>query len=341
MEPYFISYQEWIELQNIKKNKKLSKIESLLVIQNSDEQHIYNTIIKKLINLNIFDLSKISYQLILFLSPYIDCHLKDQLKQDNEIPNSILDIIFSIDNIAHTHTNTQNENIQPLEDKTIGNIFYLILDQLIILELLVKIHIFILYLNLHTNIIQKKNNDSNNSNDSNDSRRKINLPNIIIFKISNLVETLTHKIPKATISLLIMKSITKLGKLKPNYLNNLNNNLIHNLDKEFIDTKKNEINQYVNNINIQLDNFIILIMKCCDSRQTETDTFKFFWNICKNYISHMVITELQVFKIGLDILFIHLIKRYPEFEHKASSINKSILIHLEMELEELNSKLNI
>ena len=45
--PYFLSFLEWSQIQNIKKNRKITEIETLLVIQNSKEDNIFNTIIKK------------------------------------------------------------------------------------------------------------------------------------------------------------------------------------------------------------------------------------------------------------------------------------------------------
>ena len=51
----------------------------------NNENNLFNIIIKKLIHINIFDLSRISYLMIIFLSPYIDHYLQHVLNNDKEI----------------------------------------------------------------------------------------------------------------------------------------------------------------------------------------------------------------------------------------------------------------
>jgi hypothetical protein len=243
-EPYFLSFLEWTHIQNIKKDWKITEIESLLVIQNSKEYNIFNTIIKKLIRVNIFDLSRISYLVILFLSPHINPHLKELLHYDEDVPESILNRIYE----------TEKHDYLPPLDKTISNILNIVLNQLITIELFLNIHIFMLYLNLHNHY---KLNECNKTNST-----RSNSNNLFLFKISQLAEIITNKIPKSTLSLLIMKTINKLGKLNTNYFDN---NVLANLEKEYLDSKIDAIVNYSNKNNELLDDFIIHIIELCDS----------------------------------------------------------------------------
>ena len=332
-EPYFLSFLEWSQIQNIKKEKKITEIESLLVIQNSKEDNIFNTIIKKLVRINIFDLSRISYLVILFLSPYIDPHLKELLHYDEDIPESILNRIYE----------TEKHDYLPPLDKTIGNILNLVLNQLITIELFLNIHIFILYLNLH-NHYKLTQCDKTNSTRSNSS----NSNNLFLFKISQLVETITNKIPKSTLSLLIMKTINKFDKLNTNYFDNA---ALANLEKEYLDSKMMEIVNNSRKNNALLDEFIIQIMELCESvgysvgnsldDDNKPDNFILIWNKSRAHMIGILRNGIQLFKIGLDILITHLVKEQPDLKSKAPCISNSIMNFLEMEIDMLDTKLTI
>lgn len=324
---YFISFLEWVQLQNIKKTKKITEFDAYLAIQNCVEYNIFNSIINKLIRTNIFDLSRISYLIILFLSPYIDSHLKEILYHDEDIPTVIIDRYY----------NTELYDYIPPLDKTIATIINIVLNQLISIELFLNIQIFILYLNLHYHY---------KSISSTATR------NLHIFKISQLVATITKKIPKSCLSLLIMKITNKLGKIQTNYFDN---DILVGLEKEYLDTRINEINNTYNKNNELLDNFIIQIMKLCNTSNTynnmsssvdvdnssSSDNFILIWNASKNHIINIAKNKIKLFKISLDILIIHLVKEQPELKSKASCICNSIMNFLEIEIIQLDEKLNI
>jgi hypothetical protein len=318
-EPYFLSFLDWSYIQNIKKNRNITEIDNLLVIQNSKEDYIFNAIIKKLIRINIFDLSRISYLVILFLAPYIDNHLQELLNYDKDVPTSLLNRIYEI----HNYT--------PPLDKTICSIINIVLNQLITIELFLNINIFILYLNLHKHYKLTKQSISSN--------------NILLFKISQIVETITNKIPDSALSLLIMKTINKYGKLNKNYFNYFDNDILANLEKEHLDSKMNEIVNNSSKTNQLLDDFIIRVMGLCDSVGDSVgdkpDNFICIWNICKSHMINIMQNEIQLFKIGLDILIIHLAKEQPDLKSKASCISNSIMNFLEMEIDLLDTKLSI
>lgn len=315
-EPYFLSFIDWSHIRNIKKDRKITEINTLLVIQNSKEDHIFNAIIKKLIRINIFDLSRISYLVILFLTPYIDTHLKELLNYDEDVPTSLLNRIC---------------DYTPPLDKTICSIIKIVLNQLITIELFLNINVFMLYLNLHKHykcVLDKTNS-------------RITSNNIFLFKISQIVETITNKIPSATLSLLIMKTINKYGKLNTNYFNYFDNDILANLEKEYIDSKMTDIVNNSINTNQLLDDFIIRVMGLCDYVGEEPDNFKCIWNICRSHMINIIRNEIQLFKIGLDILIIHLVKEQPDLKSKASCISNSIMNFLEMEIDLLDTKLSI
>jgi hypothetical protein len=335
---YLISFLEWAQIQNIKKNKKITEIQTLLVIQNSSEYNIFNSIIKRLIRTNIFNLSKISYIVILFLSPYIDPHLKYVLENDEDIPIHIIESIYDTDNYTdnNANNNTENYNYSSPQDKTISNILNLVLNQLITMELFLNIHVFILYLNLHNTF----NSKGKLINSISTSRN-----NIFLFKISQMIEIITSKIPKSALSLLIMKIINKLGYL---HNNTFNNNEIINLKKDYLDSRITEITNSNNKNNELLDKFIIRIMNICDNKSgtannasMETDSFKNIWNTSKSHLVDVVKNSIMVFKISLEILIDKLIKEKPELESKASSIINSIMNFLIIEIDELDTKLSV
>jgi hypothetical protein len=318
--PYFLSLQEWIDLHNYKKYKKISETEGFLIIQNSKEDYIFNAIIKKLIRINIFDLSRISYLVILFLSPYIDPYLKEIINYDGDVSSSIHNRIYE---------NEKNDCLPPL-DKTICSMLNIVINQLISLELFLNINVFILYLNLHN---YAKNNARIISN------------NIFLFKITQLVDIITNKIPNSTLSLLIMKTINKLGKIHNNYFSN---DITANLEKEYFDSKMQEI---VNNSRINnklLDSFILQMMEIFesvnileDSASMDADNFIIIWNTCKSHMINIMRNGIQLFKISLDILIIHLVKEQPDLKAKASCISNSIMNFLEMELDLLDARISI
>jgi len=316
-EPCIVTLLEWTQIQNIKKEKKIMEIESLLVIQNSKENAIFNSIIKKLVRINIFDLSRISYLIILFLSPYIEPHLKELLNQDKDIPTSILSRIYD----------NKNYDYLPPLDRTISKIIELVLNYLITMELFLNIQVFILYLNLYNNC-------------SLDKSKTIDTNNIFLHKISKLIEITTYNIPSSALSLLIMKTINKLGSLNGNFFNN-NNCIAANLEKEYLDSRITDIMETTEIMNDLLDNFIIQIMELCDSNNSSVDNFVNIWNTSKNHIISIVRNGIGTFKISLDILIIYLIKEHPELDSKASCICNSIINFLEMEINLLDTKLNI
>jgi hypothetical protein len=325
--PFFITLPEWSQIQNIKKEKKIMEIESLLVIQNSKDHIIFNSIIKKLVRINIFDLSRISYLIILFLSPYIEPHLKELLNHDPDIPESIQSRLYE----------NETPDYLPLLDKTIYMILELILNHIITLELFLNIQVLILYLNLQFSY----------SNLAFHPKPPIpfttmNETNIILYKITNLVEIAKNNIPSSALSLLIMKIINKLGTLNTNFLNDTC--IIENLEKEYLDAKITDMLETSRIIDNLHNDFIIQIMKLCDTgtaSDVPSNNCIHIWNTSKNYIVNILLNSTAAFKIGLDILLIHLVKEQPELESRASCISNSIINFLEMEINSLDTKLNI
>ena len=190
---------------------------------------------------------------------------------------------------------------------------------------------------MHKHYILEQTQDKTNS--------RIISKNILLFKISQIVETILNKIPNSTLSLLIMKTINKYGKLNTNYFNYFDNDILVNLKKEYLDSKMNDIVNNSSKINQLLDDFIIRIMGLCDSVSDSVgdkqDNFICIWNICKSHMINIMQNEIQLFKIGLDILIIYLVKEQPDLKSKASCISNSIINFLEMEINLLDTKLSI
>ena len=142
----------------------------------------------------------------------------------------------------------------------------------------------------------------------------------------------------------IMKTINKFDKLNTNYFDN---DVLANLETEYLDSKITEIVNNSSKTNTLLDNFIIQIMELCDSvgnsvgGDNKPDNFILIWNTCRTHMVGIVRNGIQLFKIGLDILIIHLVKEQPDLKSKAPCISNSIMNFLEMEIDMLDTKLTI
>jgi hypothetical protein len=316
--PYFISFEEWSHIQNTKKARSISAIENLLIIQSSKEHEVFNTAIKKLVRMNIFDLSRISYLAILFLSPYLDPHLKEVLNYDEDVSTSIINRIYKIDG---------HDYLPPL-DKTISHIINIIINQIITMELFLNIHVFILYLNLTNHFKPDINTPDINTTIG------IGHENLIVFKIASLINTITSKITKSTLSLLIMKTINRLGRLNSSSI--LSKEQFANLEDEMVPKMQEILNNTRTNHEL-LDNFIITILKMCDCQQS----IDVIWNTCKNHLVSVMQNGIQLFKMSLDLLISLLAKEQPELQSKGSNISNSIMNFLEAELDLLDTKLTL
>ena len=153
-----------------------------------------------------------------------------------------------------------------------------------------------------------------------------------------------------------MKITNKIGKIQANCFDD---DILVGLEKEYLDAKINEIVNTSSKTNELLDNFIILIMELCDTSNADvdvsssinadagidvnanSDNFILIWNASKNHIINLARNGIKLFKIGLDILIIHLVKEQPELQSKASCICNSIMNFLEMEIIQLDEKLKI
>ena len=72
-----ITYDEWDEYININKQHMLDSIDNTLLIDKSQEHIQFINILKKIFNINIFNVSRITYSIFTFLHIYINKYLYD------------------------------------------------------------------------------------------------------------------------------------------------------------------------------------------------------------------------------------------------------------------------
>ena len=72
-----ITYDEWDEYININKQHMLDSIDNTLLIDKSQEHIQFINILKNIFNINIFNVSRITYSICTFLHIYINKHLCD------------------------------------------------------------------------------------------------------------------------------------------------------------------------------------------------------------------------------------------------------------------------
>ena len=332
---FIITYSEWCEILNVKKYNNLKQIETITILDDTSENVRFISLIKKLLNINIFDLSRISYLALLFFSPYIDVHLDNLIKSDRTLS---LAINYDVINPEYDH---DKYDFMPPLDNTITCILAHLLDLIIQIELYLNIHLLIIYSHIHnlasSTASNTTNNTTSNTNDININKNKNDNNNIskskCLHKLDSIIIQMNYGIKKSTHMLLLLKILNKLFNYNINYNTKLNDSLTKDISKEKIDRLHQNIK--INNDN--LDNFITAIF--------DLDVVEHFnsadviWSTSKDYIMKIIRTNLEHLETFINILLKYLILENHEEESKLISIKNSVINFISMEIDLIESKL--
>ena len=281
-----ITIDEWQEYIYYKKQLIIENINSLDDLDNSKDNIKFITILKSIINLKIFNISKFSYSAInlLIISSFINpIILYNIIKQDETITNSVEEYTESnLDTNTNTNTNT-----------TLTNILKIIIDFVVQIEISLNYHCILI---IH--FINKSQQQVHTQSQPQSQPQVFN-------SFSKIDKTITESIKPSTLILLFIKFLQKIGGgQKNNIFNKLL--LFEKTNKSVITTKQNikELLKTNTNMKASLDTFIININKYFINTPKIIDTPDTILNnniysICTNYI----ISIVELFYNNFNILF--------------------------------------
>ena len=286
-----ILYDKWVSYINIKKHYILDKIDNTLLIDTSPEYKKFITVLNNIFNLNIFNITKISYKIITTLYIYINTHLNKILNNGNNGDNG---------------DNGDNGNDD--DDENIIIILKLIIHLIINIEFILNTQFFLIIyiLNKNTTLVTHTSSDTTNI--------KVNKPKLLI-QLENICSDINVNIKSSTIILLLLKINSQLCNY--NIVEIIKNNLIINE----VECSKT-INIFNNEINKLLDNFIVEISNIIDTPEDNKLAKKYI--LCVNYILKLSDLLYNIFNTLFDIFIKYVIKKYPI--HKDTKYNVSKLL---------------
>ena len=298
-----ITYDEWDEYININKQHMLDSIDNTLLIDKSQEHIQFINILKKIFNINIFNVSRITYSIFTFLHIYINKYLYDiinpnldgtirpeinldstispEINIDNTIiPEINLDSTISpeinLDSTINPNLNNHNNHNNNNHNNNIIIMLKLIIKLFINIEFILNTQFFLIIYILNKN--KKKTTKTPDTPDTLDTpdttpetkpettKETTTHANYkILMKITQICKDIDVNIKSSTIILLLLKMNSQLC----NYtiLDIINNDLINN-ENSYSKT----INIFNNDINNLLDKFINDISQIIEYTDTHTDT---------------------------------------------------------------------
>ena len=302
-----LNINDWNNYINKKKIILIDKLDdNNNILDSSQDSFNFNTILKSIVKINIFNISYITFMKLKFLeTSFIPSEVLlniIEIYSDVEMYN-ILNEKTKIKNNTNT-TNTANTNDTYKYIKTLKFIINMIIDFVVKAEVSLNIQCLLI-----TNFIDKITNINTTTTNilQNDNNLKPK-----IFKLFNKSNTsLCNNIKSSSIILLFFKLINKL-----NITNSYDNN---NYDDEIInllqETKDNNLNNYINkhkNINkktkIYLDSFILEITKYFNIEQTNNYICLDIHTICSKYILNNIELMFNNFENIFSVLETHLLK---------------------------------
>ena len=303
-----ITFNEWVNYINLRKILLLKQIDRTSILDTSNETTIFNTNLKKIFSMDIFNLSRISYLAFSFLDIYIDNQLQSILEK-NAIP------------IINYDFNKQSISTQ--------SVLEVVINLIVHIEFILNLHFFIIIYIIRQNKTTNKEFIQNNT--TNFRKPKI------LFKLEKICNDIETLIKPSTTILLLLKINHKLC----NILDMIDNKLLMNEIPFFI-TQIKELN---NKISFLLDGFILAIANntICQNKKTQTPENNIIdrYELCINYICDLANILYKYFDIGFDTLIKYIIKEYkmPETPKSIETSKKSISSLLQNELTILETKL--
>ena len=269
-----ISYDEWNTYLQYNKQIIINKIDNTLLIDKSQEYKHFIIILHNMFNINIFDLSRISYLIFNVLHIYINKYLPSIVinQQHQDLTKSAR---------AHIPDLTSNSN----SNSNSFIVLQLIIQLIINIECILNTQLLLIIYILHKNINTHTDTNTNTNTDTKVRAANNNVlpetylsattstPNILLI-MYKLCNNINSNIKPSIVILLLLKLNSQLCNY--NIIDILNNNIldINILDNNIFNTKINEdedilstTNNYqkskikskfiIQKLNILLDNFII------------------------------------------------------------------------------------
>ena len=317
-----------------KKLELLTHIASSNYLENTSENIQFISIIKELINCNLFNISNIAFYVL-------------KLLENTVIDSDILYEAVSAD-ISKITTETTTKYTSKHDEylDTLNKYLRVLIDNVIHIELSLNIHFIIIINNL-----QKLN------------KTKENIHNItktpkVFHTFENINNDIINTIKPSSHILLFLKLIRKLGKF---HMISLDNNDITQNNK---DKKTNKYNNYIKNnkessnkIKCTLDNFIININNFYESKDYKDMIIECpidttlnvahsvninVTSICQNYIALIVKSLFTEFNSLFELLAIHLKSSKNITEDKLQNIQdikQTLSNMINIEIEKIKNKL--
>lgn len=277
-----ITYNDWNNYIEIKKTKLLKQIDSTSFLDNSNESKTFITILKAIFNMDIFNMSRISYLAFSFLDIYINSYLINILQNDKHIHHII--------------------SIRTSNDKQLNNdtkiILQFIINLIIQIEFILNLHLFIIIYIIYQNTELSPHNKNITNKTFSFSKPKI------LYKLEKICNDIKSSIKPSTTILLLLKINNKLC----NILDIFDTSLL--LKETGLIKHANELNSKINNL---LDAFILAIAKntkyhnitsISTSTSTNTNTCNNImierYELCMNYILDLANILYMYFDIAFE-----------------------------------------
>ena len=351
METTLFDINKWNKYIYDKKKELIDDIENTNnTLDTSKSSMIFNDILKDIININMFNISYISFMLLKFLeTSFIPTEVI--LNVINIYSNAKLcEIIISqrIEiNKQNEHNRLNNKPIKMIDTIKYVNVLKLIIN--ILVEFVVKTELCLnLKCLLMLHFIEKYNNNNNNNN--------IDKPKVFNLFIKPHKLAITH-IKSSTLILLFLKLIRKIGIEKYdstvliNYIDNINNkndNENNNISHNYIEYVNNKI-KINKKTKEYLDTFMIDITNYLDNYNTLNNTNNkpipfSIYKICSDYIINNSEIIISYFKNIYFILEQHLLNSNTITKEKKQKIYylKNVIKNLcDMEYDNIKKLFNI
>lgn len=314
-----------------KKLELLTHIASRDYLENTSENIQFISIIKELVNCNLFNISSLAF-----------CILK-------LLENSFIDSNILYEAVSDTNTTT-NDTVESNEYlDTLKKFLHLIIDNIVYIELSLNIHFIIIINNLQKLKKQKYNLKSN-------LEENIYMSPKVFYTFEKINNDIVNTIKPSSHILLFLKLIRKLGNF--HMLSLANNDITQNKDTKYTNYIKNN-KESSNKIKCTLDNFIININNFYESKDYKDKVIIIkcplnttlnvihsvnnnVTSICQNYIAFIVKVLFTEFNNLFDLLATHLKSSKTITEEKLQniiSIKQTLSNMINIEIENIKNKL--
>ena len=336
-----LTLDTWQSHIDKKKLELLTYIASRDYLENTSDNIKFISIIKELVNYNLFNISNIAFYVLKLLeNTFIDSNiLYEVISYDSSEINTITNA-----NIITT-TNHKSESNEYLDILT--KYLHLIIDNVAHIELSLNIHFIIIINNL------QKLQTPNKSN----IKKINNLSPKVFHTFEKINNNIINTIKPSSHILLFLKLIRKLGKFHILSLNN--NGITQNKDTKYTNYIKNN-KESSNKIKCTLDNFIININNFYESKDYKDMIIEYpldtslnslnvthsinnnVTSICQNYIVFIVKILFTEFNNLFDLLDTHLKSSDNITEEKIQNIliiKTTLSNMINIEIEKIKNKL--